>query len=70
MSICCLCHSEPRHNEDHLLGLQVMALQQRGIKAQFLGSAQADYSVQNRARDGEFSHLYITPEKAMMLPVR
>jgi ATP-dependent DNA helicase RecQ len=47
-----------------------MALQQRGIKAQFLGSAQADYSVQNRARDGEFSHVYITPEKAMMLPVR
>lgn len=52
-----------------LLLWQVMALQQRGIKAQFLGSAQADRSVEARAKLGEFTHLYITPEKAMALPM-
>jgi ATP-dependent DNA helicase RecQ len=45
-----------------------MALQQRGIKAEFLDSAQDDDSIENRARDGEFSHLYITPEEAIALP--
>lgn len=43
---------------------QVMGLQQRGVKAEFMGSAQADRTVNGRAENGEFDVLYMTPEKA------
>ncbi|KAI8523388.1 hypothetical protein RHMOL_Rhmol13G0069300 [Rhododendron molle] len=43
---------------------QVMALRQRGIKAEHLSSAQTDSSVQRRAESGQFDILYMTPEKA------
>lgn len=44
--------------------MQVMGLQQRGIRAEFMGSAQTDRTVNNRAENGEFDVLYMTPEKA------
>ncbi|PON69537.1 DNA helicase, ATP-dependent [Parasponia andersonii] len=47
---------------------QVMALKQRGIKAEFLGSAQTDQSVQRKAESGHFNILYMTPEKACLIP--
>ncbi|XP_062081678.1 uncharacterized protein LOC133788273 isoform X2 [Humulus lupulus] len=47
---------------------QVMALKQRGIKAEFLGSAQTDLSVQKKAENGHFNILYMTPEKACLIP--
>ncbi|XP_052181921.1 uncharacterized protein LOC127794709 isoform X2 [Diospyros lotus] len=43
---------------------QVMALRQRGIKAEHLSSAQTDSSVQRNAQSGQFDILYMTPEKA------
>ncbi|THF95687.1 hypothetical protein TEA_029406 [Camellia sinensis var. sinensis] len=43
---------------------QVMALRQRGIKAEHLSSAQTDSSVQRNAESGQFNILYMTPEKA------
>ncbi|BBN00819.1 ATP-dependent DNA helicase RecQ [Marchantia polymorpha subsp. ruderalis] len=43
---------------------QVMGLKQRGIRAEFIGSAQTDLSVCSRAESGEFDVLYMTPEKA------
>ncbi|XP_057483339.1 uncharacterized protein LOC130770070 isoform X2 [Actinidia eriantha] len=43
---------------------QVMALRQRGIKADHLSSAQTDLSVQCNAEHGQFDILYMTPEKA------
>jgi ATP-dependent DNA helicase RecQ len=43
---------------------QVMGLQQRGVKAEFMGSAQTDRTVNGRAENGEFDVLYMTPEKA------
>ncbi|KAL3696410.1 hypothetical protein R1sor_010486 [Riccia sorocarpa] len=43
---------------------QVMGLRQRGIRAEFLGSAQTDSTVDSRAQRGEFDVLYMTPEKA------
>ena len=51
-------------------GDQVMALKQRGIKAEFLGSAQTDVSVQTRAENGHFNILFMTPEKACLIPNR
>lgn len=48
----------------HCSNLQVMGLKQRGIRAEFIGSAQTDLSVCSRAESGEFDVLYMTPEKA------
>ncbi|KAL5558889.1 hypothetical protein UlMin_035100 [Ulmus minor] len=47
---------------------QVMSLKQRGIKAEFLGSAQTDSSVQMKAENGHFRILFMTPEKACLIP--
>lgn len=52
------------------LGVQVMGLQQRGIHAEYMGSAQTDKSVNNRAENGEFDVLYMTPEKACSVSQR
>ncbi|XP_058110814.1 uncharacterized protein LOC131253707 isoform X2 [Magnolia sinica] len=46
---------------------QVMSLKQRGIKAEYLGSTQRDSSASSNAMRGEFSILYMTPEKACSL---
>ncbi|KAL7113757.1 hypothetical protein ACP275_04G079200 [Erythranthe tilingii] len=46
---------------------QVMALKQRGIRAEYLSSAQTDRSVHNNAEGGRYDILYMTPEKACML---
>ena len=43
---------------------QVMGLQQRGIRAEYMGSAQIDQTVPHRAQNGEYDVLYMTPEKA------
>jgi ATP-dependent DNA helicase RecQ len=50
------------------MGKQVMALKQRGIKAEYLSSAQKDYTVQSKAERGQFDILFMTPEKACTLP--
>ncbi|PHT73210.1 hypothetical protein T459_23995 [Capsicum annuum] len=47
---------------------QVMALKQRGIKADYLSSAQTDRGVQSNAELGHYDILYMTPEKACALP--
>ncbi|KAJ1422981.1 Winged helix-like DNA-binding domain superfamily [Sesbania bispinosa] len=47
---------------------QVMALKQRGIKAEYLGSAQKDFTVQTKAERGQFDILFMTPEKACTIP--
>ncbi|GAU18592.1 hypothetical protein TSUD_124230 [Trifolium subterraneum] len=47
---------------------QVMALKQRGIKAEYLSSAQKDYTVQSKAERGQFDILFMTPEKACTIP--
>lgn len=47
-----------------------MALKQRGVKAAFLGSAQADYTVKTKAEKGHFNLLFLTPEKACLIPSR
>ncbi|XP_075634157.1 uncharacterized protein LOC142606705 [Castanea sativa] len=47
---------------------QVMTLKQRGIRAEYLGSAQTDTSVQTKAENGQFDILYMTPEKASLIP--
>ncbi|CAN4128357.1 unnamed protein product [Withania somnifera] len=47
---------------------QVMALKQRGIKADYLSSAQTDRGVQSNAGLGHYDVLYMTPEKACALP--
>ncbi|XP_019166938.1 PREDICTED: uncharacterized protein LOC109162707 [Ipomoea nil] len=46
---------------------QVMALKERGIKAEFLSSAQTNRSVQSNAESGLYDILYMTPEKACLL---
>ncbi|KAL7152126.1 hypothetical protein ABFS83_04G076400 [Erythranthe nasuta] len=46
---------------------QVMALKQRGIRAEYLSSAQTDRNVHNNAEGGRYDILYMTPEKACML---
>ncbi|CAH9073440.1 unnamed protein product [Cuscuta europaea] len=43
---------------------QVMSLKERGIKAEFLSSAQTNRSVQSNAESGLYEVLYMTPEKA------
>ncbi|KAH9716722.1 werner syndrome ATP-dependent helicase [Citrus sinensis] len=48
---------------------QVMSLKQRGINAEFLGSAQTDSSVQTKAETGYFQLLFMTPEKACIIPI-
>lgn len=47
---------------------QVMALKQRGVKAEYLSSAQKDYTVQTKAEHGQFDILFMTPEKACTIP--
>ncbi|XP_049406829.1 uncharacterized protein LOC125870435 [Solanum stenotomum] len=47
---------------------QVMALKHRGIKADYLSSAQTDRGVQSNAELGHYDILYMTPEKACALP--
>ncbi|XP_027334856.1 uncharacterized protein LOC113849276 isoform X2 [Abrus precatorius] len=47
---------------------QVMALKQRGIKAEYLGSAQKDSTVHSKAERGQFDILFMTPEKACTIP--
>lgn len=47
-----------------------MALKQRGVKAEYLSSAQTDSSVQSNAECGRFDVLYMTPEKACLIPKR
>lgn len=49
---------------------QVMSLKQRGIKAEYLGSAQTDPTVQRKAETGHFHLLFMTPEKACSIPIR
>ncbi|KAJ0008009.1 hypothetical protein Pint_30687 [Pistacia integerrima] len=48
---------------------QVMSLKQRGIKAEYLGSAQTDPTVQTKAETGHFHLLFMTPEKACLIPI-
>ncbi|KAM7496327.1 hypothetical protein LguiA_020741 [Lonicera macranthoides] len=43
---------------------QVMALKQRGIKAEHLSSVQTNSSAQRDAESGKYDILYMTPEKA------
>lgn len=50
--------------------LKVMSLKQRGIRAEYMGSSQTDSTVQSRAESGQFDILYMTPEKACVIPVR
>ncbi|KAK7387319.1 hypothetical protein VNO78_28037 [Psophocarpus tetragonolobus] len=47
---------------------QVMALKERGIKAEYLGSAQKDFTVHSKAERGQFDILFMTPEKACSIP--
>jgi ATP-dependent DNA helicase RecQ len=47
-----------------------MTLKQRGVRAEYLGSAQTDTSVQTKAENGQFDILYMTPEKACAIPNR
>ncbi|KAK1265466.1 ATP-dependent DNA helicase Q-like 4B [Acorus gramineus] len=49
---------------------QVMSLNQRGIKADYLGSTQKDSTVQCNAESGRFDILYMTPEKACSISPR
>ncbi|KAL8531340.1 hypothetical protein ACS0TY_008097 [Phlomoides rotata] len=46
---------------------QVMALKQRGIRAEYLSSAQTNSSVYSNAERGRYDVLYMTPEKACTL---
>lgn len=48
-----------------------MALKQRGVSAEYLGSAQLDQQeVAHAVQKGEVSVVYLTPEKACSLPPR
>ncbi|KAH9620542.1 hypothetical protein KSS87_012648 [Heliosperma pusillum] len=47
---------------------QVMALKQRGISADYMGSTQTDRTVQAQAESGCYSLLFMTPEKALSIP--
>lgn len=46
------------------------SLQKRGIRAEYMGSAQTDGTVQDRAEDGEIDILYMTAEKACSVSER
>lgn len=48
---------------------QVMALRQRGIKAEYLGATQTDRMVQSKAESGSYDLLFMTPEKACTVPI-
>ncbi|KGN53928.2 uncharacterized protein LOC101222028 [Cucumis sativus] len=48
---------------------QVMALKQRGIKSEYLGSTQTDSTVQAKAESGQYNVLFMTPEKACSVPM-
>ena len=52
------------------MGKQVMALKQRGIRAEYLGSALTDPTVQKKAESGQLDILFMTPEKACLIPTR
>ncbi|XP_073274069.1 uncharacterized protein [Primulina huaijiensis] len=43
---------------------QVMALKQRGIRAEYISSAQTNPNVLRNAESGQYDILYLTPEKA------
>lgn len=47
-----------------------MALKQRGIRTEYLSSAQTDPNVQPNAERGRYDVLYMTPEKAFTLTGR
>nr|XP_027112941.1 uncharacterized protein LOC113731733 [Coffea arabica] len=47
---------------------QVMTLKERGIKTEHLSSAQSASRVQSAAESGQYDILYMTPEKACLLP--
>ncbi|MFS7903155.1 putative DNA helicase [Helianthus anomalus] len=47
---------------------QVMALKQRGIKAEHLSTAQTNTNAQKNAESGQYDILYMTPEKACFVP--
>ncbi|GLT61086.1 hypothetical protein SLA2020_338170 [Shorea laevis] len=47
---------------------QVMTLKQRGIRAEYLGSNQTNPTVQIKAESGQFDILFMTPEKACLIP--
>ncbi|KAF6143004.1 hypothetical protein GIB67_041072 [Kingdonia uniflora] len=49
---------------------QVMSLKQRGISVGYFGSTQTDPTVYSNAERGRFDLLYMTPEKACLLPPR
>ncbi|CAH1417998.1 unnamed protein product [Lactuca virosa] len=47
---------------------QVMALKERGIRAEHLSTAQTNTSAQKNAESGQYDLLYMTPEKACNAP--
>ncbi|KAI3787971.1 hypothetical protein L2E82_00509 [Cichorium intybus] len=47
---------------------QVMALKERGIRAEHLSTAQTNTSAQKNAESGQYDLLYMTPEKACNVP--
>ncbi|KAK9057500.1 hypothetical protein SSX86_022336 [Deinandra increscens subsp. villosa] len=47
---------------------QVMALKQRGIRAEHLSTAQTNTNAQKNAESGQYDILYMTPEKACFVP--
>jgi ATP-dependent DNA helicase RecQ len=47
-----------------------MSLKQKGIKAEYMGSTQTNFSVVKDARSGKLNIVYMTPEKALKLPQR
>jgi hypothetical protein len=47
-----------------------MTLKQRGIRAEYLGSNQTNPTVQIKAESGQFDILFMTPEKACLIPTR
>ncbi|XP_073145971.1 uncharacterized protein [Henckelia pumila] len=49
---------------------QVMALKQRGIRAEYISSAQTNPNVLKNAESGQYDILYLTPEKACGLTNR
>lgn len=49
---------------------QVMSLQQKGVRSDYLGSTQTNRSVITFAQSGLYDVLYLTPEKAISLPDR
>lgn len=46
---------------------QVIHMRSNGIEAEFLGEAQTDRFAGRRAINGEYSLVYMTPEKALKL---